>query len=96
MSKHTPGPWVVYGTARDDGYTDFYGIDGSDSSAVVLWDKHGGIREIADARLISAAPELLDALEMALEYLESWEDLSAGEHCRVARAAIAKATGEQA
>lgn len=59
---------------------------------------------LADARLIAAAPELLEALQAMLEvhgvnqayadkHIEihqSWVDLS-----DIARAAIAKATGEQ-
>lgn len=45
--------------------------------------------EIAALKASNAA--LLAALEFALEYLESWEDLSTGPHCRQARAAIAQA-----
>lgn len=48
----------------------------------------------ANARLIAAAPELLEALALCLHAvaLAGWD----GDHCAIkARAAIAKATGEQ-
>jgi hypothetical protein len=54
----------------------------------------GTYRE-ANARLIAAAPELLAALEYALEFLQDWEDVSGAPYARKARAAIAKATGVQ-
>lgn len=61
------------------------------------WRDDGARTSVAEmvdvARMIAAAPDLLEALEYALEYLEDWEDLSASSHCRKARAAIAKATG---
>jgi len=47
---------------------------------------------LPDCRLIAAAPEMLDALRDALEFLEDWEDLSGGPAARKVRAAIAKAT----
>ncbi len=59
---------------------------------------------MADARLIAVAPELLEALEGVLEIAKCWEildggkniDLSASQAVIDARAAIAKARGEQA
>ena len=64
--------------------------------------------EEADARLIAAAPDLLEALESAWLWMENQADgQSKGGHATfdllmlreqrdIARAAIAKATGEQA
>jgi hypothetical protein len=95
MRKHTPGPWSVYSAAKDDGFTDFYGIDGPDldkGNAVVLWDPSGGIENEANARLIAAAPELLAACEvMSAHYSGSLDHQPA--YVKLARAAIAKATG---
>ncbi len=58
-------------------------------------------RRVADARLIAAAPELLEALESIRDCCE--EDHAARDYASrqteirgIARAAIAKATGEQA
>lgn len=49
---------------------------------------------IKAATLLAAAPELLRACEQAVEWLEGWA--SAEPYIGVLRAAISKATGEQA
>jgi len=101
MSKHTPGPWVVYEFVA--GYdirapeAECWVTTASDPEAV--W---GSVLREEDACLIAAAPELLEALELAL-----------GSHNRLllsdppkdawvfngveakARVAIAKAKGEE-
>lgn len=99
MSKHTPGPWVVF-----DGH--FPGIDGDDGKfSVLIYGEEleeGGIRgrtseEIAaNARLIAAAPDLLEALDsLKSAVVEGW--YSNGEWWQegidLASAAIAKAKG---
>ena len=48
----------------------------------------------ADARLIAVAPELLDALEGMLEAFEMDDPSQAEFNASIARAAIAKATGQ--
>ena len=97
MSKHTPGPWKIemhpMGTfvRCSDGYI----ISGP------VNERPG---HEANARLIAAALDLLEALKMAAQQLETdaiFMSLSgaSGNHqaeaALVARAAIAKATGEQ-
>jgi hypothetical protein len=104
-AKHTPGPWtfeakfndhVIKGIPNDNGYEEY---------VASTW---GGERQ-ADARLIAAAPELLaalDAMVKRIEYysamgeanqvnIEQWEYTEGSVDMRAARAAIAKATGEQ-
>ena len=81
--KHTPGPW------RFDGPTlkgPSYNIGGVNS--------HGTVEGKANAHLIAAAPELLEALEAAMEW---------AEHCKLPtdirvrmESAIAKAKGTPA
>lgn len=65
-ATHTPGPWAIgkYGkVTTPDGETLL--VDG-----VSLPMNHDP-EAIANARLIAAAPELLEALEKMLEYAES-------------------------
>lgn len=81
MSKHTPGPWPTRESATHITVTNASG------DAVFHDDKRiPGV--MADARLIAAAPELLEACKAALS-----DDQPYIEKCR---AAITKATGEQA
>lgn len=67
---HTPGPWTAQ--ELDDAF--IKGADGSDVARVYKW---GGAtptsdlasRGPANARLIASAPTLLEALELAVEYV---------------------------
>jgi len=70
-SKHTPGPWEVFDDVEG---CEFPGIDNAGESIVLcgsIFDD-GGIRgdtkeeRLANARLIAAAPELLEAVERLL------------------------------
>lgn len=100
MSKHTPGPW--YHTGRE-----FNDVRDSDDElvAVALHLRVGqperSLQEAeANARLISAAPDLLEALELMYAcYADpSWISHKQQEdkiHAQV-RSAIAKATGGSA
>ena len=82
-SKYTPGPWATCNTT-------IYSVDDGEPVARCL-DKEMH-RAFRDAQLITAAPEMLQALEVAEEYFERNEC-----NC-VARddvkAAIKKAKGE--
>lgn len=97
MSGHTLGPWHVCGEDVASHRWVIAQADGSsvaDCSPVGPWLPD----ETADAngRLIAAAPELLEALTAAREWMRgdkwrnSWEAIMRGID-----AAIAKATGEQ-
>jgi hypothetical protein len=105
--KHTPGPWKIIAI---DGCVSVYQkripderIKMSYSYDVVPWIAED-IKNPADARLIAAAPELLEALEEIRNIEKSarnMEDdeiapLLALERIRIkTRDAIAKATDEQ-
>jgi hypothetical protein len=90
MSKHTLGPWrSVKGNSQmcDDGTTIYHrGNIGVYSDA----EEHGDAE--ADARLIAAAPELLEQLEYIVNNISG--DCPIGIDLSWAQAAIAKAKGE--
>lgn len=100
-SKHTPGPWAVEDPmGREVGlWIVQQGLETYDWAciAMVTADNDTAGRKItyteqqANARLIAAAPDLLEALALLLEREE------AGDVCELdratARAAIAKAGG---
>jgi hypothetical protein len=108
-TNHTPGPWHVgagngegaifaeSGRIRlEQGGTTLYPV----ANIGMGWS---AAEDTANAHLISAAPELLDALFNALPYVEDVLDnpeqlacFKAGvveRHAKAIRAAIAKATG---
>lgn len=100
-SKHTGGTWGVgktggavvstdaipglpdYRTGHSD--VDYYG---GYLIAESIWNP-------ADARLMSAAPDLLDASRQLIAAYETHDDCEFGNAVTAARMAIAKATGEQ-
>jgi hypothetical protein len=94
-SKHTPGPWaVVHATATGEsirirdlehrkGYLGAF-------EATVIGD-HGPLNW-KNARLIAAAPEMLEALEKLREAL--WHLGGSEDAIEVCETAIAKARGE--
>jgi hypothetical protein len=97
MSKHTPGPWVRdgYGTIKTpSGKT--LRVTGV---AMPCGGRPGDFAEVdANSDLLTAAPELLEALKRAEEFLERSTEYRVGhpgfEQANAqARAAIAKAEG---
>ena len=99
-AKHTPGPWLIEGrtiySLMHHGWNRGVEVLKNRFWASCYHDRSVTDEEAeANARLIAAAPELLEALQMFLDDYESSEG-DAQSCARVARAAIAKATGEQA
>lgn len=98
MSKHTPGPWELSISERNDGHGTYRNVQESASfgdvvaSVCVRHKANHTLNEAgsANARLIAAAPELLEALKWTARALDK-------EHPAAikARAAIAKAEGEK-
>ena len=103
MSKHTPGPWFITGNmtlyveARIEGGL----IQEVASVGPTQADDGYGCQQRANANLIAAAPDLLEALEaICLMQARNYGDatqthLDFPELAAKARAAIAKAKGEQ-
>lgn len=93
--KHTPGPWTVYDDSND-GKTNRIEIAALGKTVARIYHSVPA-EDLPNARLIAAAPELLEALEFIAnrQNLMFAECSDAEEIIEVARAAIAKATGEQ-
>ena len=92
MSKHTPGPWIF--EERVAGF-DILAPESVYYVAEYLGVDCGVIDNIADAYLIAAAPELLEALELVVSFVDAGEGTWTVEEQQKARAAIAKAKGEE-
>ena len=93
MSKHTPGPWRVVDSWND------YMVESQNGEEIIWQDGPHDTPTIneANARLIAAAPDLLEALESMLQSFlitQSLDDYPIDAPCNKARAAIAKAKGE--
>lgn len=103
-AKHTPGPWAI----RYDYVVQAQSFDGG--RLVPVAQPYGvnsdGTDLFANARLIAAAPDLLEALSKFVEFAEQYGEvvfsgggmpvIDAMNACTTkARAAITKATGEK-
>ena len=107
--KHTPGPWKVIPARGYEkrGWVDVVAdrnspVVGADSFVRYSCDEaecHHGVRIApANAALIAAAPELLEALEMIVSEADSYTARTGKpvyNWLDQARAAIAKAKGEE-
>lgn len=95
MSKHTPGPWTGAGPSFGDPLprytteivTEWEDEDGEALSICELPFHHHDDENEANARLIAAAPDLLEALQ---DLCDTLGECGMTER---ARAAIAKAEG---
>jgi hypothetical protein len=100
-TKHTPAPWeigradrgedaaMVYCNSPDDAYN---GVRVADCNTNLFLSKE---QSFINARLIAAAPELLEACEIAADYmhLHSSENTKTKADYSIIRSAIAKARG---
>ena len=96
--KHTPGPWRMSAAIRWDEFDirDAGSSGGYAPIAKVKGDKRSTLEQAAaNARLIAAAPELLEALMTFPQSLD-WTDDELWDWSNKTRSVIAKATGEGA
>lgn len=91
MSKHTPGPWII---SQDDEFLHVYDV--MTPTGYYVASTHDGVEgkcnSEANARLIAAAPDLLEALQMVSEYIRTMKQ-DGHQYVVAIDAAIAKATG---
>lgn len=95
-TQHTPGPWIT-------GDASIWALDDCEFHAIVDCPLNQTCRDTetawANARLIAASPDLLAALENMVSHFPHWAaqiDMKQIDRDAIgmARAAIAKATGE--
>lgn len=89
-AKHTPGPWIQVGHWVEHPNEKIPDICTCDLQAI----GHGHLKRteaetIANARLIAAAPDMLEALKLIQN-----QDLVLPADREIIKSAIAKATGE--
>jgi hypothetical protein len=90
-TQHTPGPWTFYRESSCD-RGDSYGVK---APAPHYWVVPTLNINPEDARLIAAAPDLLEALQSLIDMDVAYQrGPKVEEGVQVARAAIAKATGQ--
>lgn len=100
-TKHAPGPWNNY--MGDDIYC-VYDCNGRkictiEAVDIVGWNARFREESEANEALISAAPQMLEALQLAADYINgptAWTTAQEDVLREKLYSAIAKATGEQA
>lgn len=101
MSKHTPAPWSAFVSRKSKTIAVCIGDDANGRRpCIVDWPGFDSCdlpisQKVANARLIAAAPELLQALQMAREQLALEGYQAGGPTFEEIDAALYKATGEQ-
>ena len=97
MSKHTPGPWVVVGRLTKYVEARLVGrlIQEVAACGPTMADEGYGQQQEANARLIAAAPDLLDELLSVLDWAVTERAPLRKQEIESIRKVIAKATGEQ-
>ena len=97
MDKHTPGPWSVKKHFSEWLIGDGNYLIATTAGSPAHLGRASAERDAANARLIAAAPDLLKALEDCVAVMD--RELAGLKVIQpefsAARAAIAKATGEQ-
>ena len=91
MTEYTPGQWRVEPPMKRMGYTVWAQVDRTGSMQIC--ETGHAEYDIANARLIAAAPELLDVLKNLYDHTKN--NLQICGLNEKAKAAIAKAEGEE-
>ena len=97
MSKHRPGPWAFFDQHPEKVVYHIRDKNHLHEIATIYRYESNPCDTLADARLIAAAPELLEAVDALVDFVKligSGGDPIQIELLNLARAAIAKAKGE--
>jgi len=93
-AKHTPGPWKFVPDFKCANGDQVCGVKSEKTHGAVAWPSgNDGVEEIANAHLISAAPQLLEVCEFVLKH--AFERKWPGDEAafNMLHAAIKKANG---
>lgn len=77
--RHTSAPWAVKRTTNAEGYP-ITVVDGADEATVCILDEQYDIPAEANARLIAAAPDMLEALRVLVE-TDTYRSLTSPHVC---------------
>ncbi len=92
MTMHTPGSWMILGTPVSpippEMFPVLIGVEDAEGGLPIM-AVHNINGDYGDARLVAAAPDLLEALQYAVEQVPELGSVPG------ISAAIARATGEQ-
>ena len=106
MSKHSPGPWTIGKVSHKKQRVDIDSLHADQTVGHQTWrglaraygcedmPAEGTVAMLANARLIAAAPELLEALADCVAYMH-WTQPQGETALKKAKAVIAKATGSE-
>ena len=72
IAKHTPGPWIMedFGEVRTKGISGFRALEGGKGVPITRLVRDNSPEGLANAALIAAAPDLLEALREADKMLD--------------------------
>ena len=88
MSAHTPGPWAISPPMERCSLGDGLYVQREADGTPTAFASSGNL---ADARLLAAAPELLAACKAAIEEFREFMPTTAGDTLTMCEAAVAKA-----
>ena len=100
MTEYTSGEWEIeYDNDGNGCYSEWWNIVAPKPNSNGLWIKLGELYSKSDACLVSAAPELLEALKAAVKWYPNQYclDIDNCSYCKwhkMAEQAIKKAEGE--
>lgn len=75
-TAHTPGPWTQTAHAVQSGYVSYIKGNADHDEVAVLYSDE---RQAANALLIAAAPDMLDALHECADLLDNYSDVIDGD-----------------
>lgn len=91
-TKHTPGPWKLI----EQGNANMYGMVTAGNRWIISFQQNGELMsetELSNAKLMAAAPELLDVLDSCMKALKVFSSFEGTDSfIKKAEAVIKKAT----